>query len=60
MPKTRWQAFSIHRGLCAILYVVLLYLILFHGYPQPYFAADGGWEGIRLITGVDLVLGPFL
>lgn len=60
MPKTRWQAFSIHLGLCAVLYVVLLYLILFHWYPQPYFAADGGWQGIRLITGVDLVLGPLL
>lgn len=60
MPKTRWQAFSIHLGLCAALYVVLLYLILFHWYPQPYFAADGGWEGTRLITGVDLVLGPLL
>lgn len=60
MPKTRWQAFSIHLALCAVLYVVLLYLILFHWYPQPYFAADGGWQGIRLITGVDLVLGPLL
>lgn len=60
MPKTRWQAFSIHLGLCAALYFVLLYLILFHWYPQPYFAADGGWQGIRLITGVDLVLGPLL
>ena len=60
MPKTRWQAASIHLGLCAVLYVVLLYLILFYWYPQPYFAADGGWEGIRLITGVDLVLGPVL
>lgn len=60
MPKTRWQAFSIHLGLCAVLYVVLLYLILLHWYPQPYFAADGGWQGIRLITGVDLVLGPLL
>lgn len=60
MPKTRWQAFSIHLGLCTVLYILLLYLILFHWYPQPYFAADGGWQGIRLITGVDLVLGPLL
>lgn len=60
MPITRWQAAAIHLGLCAVLYVVLLYLIVFFWYPQPYFAADGGWEGVSLITGVDLVLGPLL
>jgi len=57
---TRWKAFLIHLGLSAILYVVLLYLIVFLWYPQPYFAADGGWQAVRLITGVDLVLGPML
>ena len=60
VPLSRWQAAAIHLGLSAILYVVLLYLIVFFWYPQPYFAADGGWEGVRLITGVDLVLGPLL
>lgn len=60
MPKNRWTAFLLHLGLCAAIYVVLLYLIVFHWYPQPYFAADGGWLGVQLITGVDLVLGPVL
>ena len=59
-PNARWRAASIHLGLCGILYVVLLYPILFHWYPQPYFATDGGWQGLALITGVDLVLGPLL
>lgn len=57
---TRWKASLIHFGLSAVIYVALLYLIVFLWYPQPYFAADGGWEGVRLITGVDLVLGPLL
>jgi len=57
---TRWKASLIHLGLSAILYVALLYLIVFLWYPQPYFAADGGWQAVRLITGVDLVLGPLL
>lgn len=60
MPTSRWQAFLIHLGFSAVLYIVLLYLIVFHWYPQPYFAADGGWEGVQIITGVDLVLGPVL
>lgn len=60
MPANRWQALLIHLGVCAVLYVVLLYLIVFRWYPQPYFAADGGWLGVQIITGVDLVLGPLL
>jgi len=60
MPANRWQAFLIHLGISAVLYVGLLYLIFFHWYPQPYFAVDGGWEGVQIITGVDLVLGPVL
>jgi len=59
-PKTRWGAFLIHLGISAIIFVALLYFILFHWYPQPFFAKDGGWEGVQLITGVDLVLGPAL
>jgi len=50
----------IHLGLSAIVYVFLMYLILFEWYPQPYFAVDGGWQGVQLLTGVDLVLGPVL
>jgi hypothetical protein len=57
---TRWKASLIHLGLSAIVYVPLLYLIVFQWYPQPYFAVDGGWQGLRLISGVDLVLGPLL
>jgi len=60
MSLNRWQAFLIHLGLSTVIYVVLLYLIVFVWYPQPYFSADGGWQGVRLITGVDLVLGPVL
>lgn len=60
MTTTRWRAASVHLGLCTILYIALLYPIFFHWYPQPYFATDGGWQGLTLITGVDLVLGPLL
>lgn len=57
---TRIQAFLIHLGISATIYLGLLYLIIFIWYPQPYFAADGGWQGIRLVTGIDMVLGPLL
>jgi hypothetical protein len=60
MSISRWKAFAIHLGLSAAIFAILLYLIVFVWYPQPYFAADGGWRGVGLIIGVGLVLGPLL
>ncbi len=57
---SRYKAFTIHLGISLLIFLFLLALIVFVWYPQPYFAADGGWQGIRLIAGVDLVLGPLL
>ncbi len=57
---SRYKAFAIHLGISLAIFLFLLMLIVFVWYPQPYFAADGGWQGIRLIAGVDLVLGPLL
>jgi len=41
-------------------FVYLAYQIYYNWYPQPYFEVDGGWQGIRLVAAVDLVLGPFI
>lgn len=43
-----------------MIFLVLLFLLIFVWYPFPYFGADGGWQGLRIIAGVDMVLGPFL
>jgi hypothetical protein len=41
-------------------FVFLAYLVLYHWYPDFFYRIDGGWEGMRIIIGVDLVLGPLL
>ncbi len=56
----RINAFLIHLTISFVIFLVLAYLIVFHWYPIPYFHTDGGWRGIRIIAGVDLVLGPLL
>lgn len=56
----RFGAFAIHLGISLIIFAVLGYLILFHWYPDFFFASDGGWQGIRIVAFVDLVLGPVL
>ena len=43
-----------------VVFVYLAYQIYYHWYPQPYYSIDGGWQGMRLVAAVDLVLGPFI
>lgn len=57
---SRWQAFGIHLGISTLIFLVLAYLVLYHWYPDFFFDTDGGWEGMRIIVAVDLILGPCL
>ncbi|MHB1528472.1 MAG: hypothetical protein ACYCXT_03415 [Acidiferrobacteraceae bacterium] len=57
---TRFKAFSVHLSISAMIFFVLLGFILLRWYPQPYFAYDGGWRGIRIVFSIDIVLGPLL
>ncbi|MCW9023703.1 MAG: hypothetical protein OQK73_03380 [Gammaproteobacteria bacterium] len=57
---SKFKAFTIHFGISFAIFLVLLYFVIFHWYPLPFFSTDGGWQGIRLIAAIDLVLGPTL
>ncbi len=59
LPNNRWQAFSIHLTISAILFLIILSIIYFVWYPGIFIQA-GGWHGIKIIAAVDLVLGPVL
>jgi hypothetical protein len=56
----RFKAAGIHLGLSAVIFAVALYLILVEWYPGFHFLVDGGWRGVKIMAGVDLVLGPTL
>ncbi len=58
--RAKLKATGIHLGLSIVLFLGILYLILVEWYPEPFFTAEGGWQGIRLMAFVDLVLGPAL
>ena len=58
--KTKFKATAIHMGFSIAVFAYLAYQIYYNWYPQPYFEIDGGWQGIRLVTAVDLVLGPLI
>lgn len=57
---TKLRAFAIHLIASAIVVLAFLGVMLFVWYPTPYFETDGGWTVLRILAGVDVVLGPLL
>lgn len=53
-------AAGIHLSLSVAAVGTLAALMILAWYPQPYFMHDGGWYVLRLILGIDVVLGPLL
>lgn len=56
----RVRAFLIHFGISFAIFLALAYVLLFVWFPDFFFESDGGWEGMRIVIGVDLVMGPLL
>ncbi len=54
------RAVAAHFAFSLIAFGIVLYLIVAHWYPGLHFFVDGGWQGVRILIGVDLVLGPLL
>ncbi|MFT6047778.1 MAG: hypothetical protein ACI9WC_003495 [Arenicella sp.] len=57
--KSRWAAFGAHLLISLFVLACLLSLIFFVWFPYDLIFA-GGIEGLKIIMGVDLVLGPLL
>ncbi|MDT8427736.1 MAG: hypothetical protein RQ757_03105 [Pseudomonadales bacterium] len=58
--KLSFTAFFLHLMLSISIFFGLFSILLLLWYPSPYFSASGGWQGLRLVVAVDLVLGPVL
>lgn len=58
--KTKLKAALIHLLLSMAVFAFVLYYIRYQWYPEPLFTAQGGWQGLRLMTFIQLVLGPTL
>ncbi len=59
LPSVK-QAFAIHFLISVGVFLVLLYLMMRVWFPGELFFIDGGWQGLKLIAPIDLILGPAL
>jgi hypothetical protein len=57
---TRGVAFAIHLSLSLLVFSSLVAMMMLYWFPGDLFFIDGGWQGLKLVAMVDLVLGPAL
>ncbi len=60
LVRSKLKAFGGHLLVSAAVAAALVWVFVEKWFPMPYFVADGGWQGVRLIAAVDVVLGPVL
>lgn len=57
---SRWKIFFSHLMISLGIFLTVLGFIFFSWFPGPLFQLDGGWQGLRLMAVIDLILGPSL
>ena len=55
---TKGVAFAIHLTLSLLVFSLLVIIMLLCWLPGELFFLDGGWQGLKLVAMVDVVLGP--
>jgi hypothetical protein len=60
LEVSRGRAFATHLAASATVVGTVCALIFWVWYPHPYFEAAGAWNVLRVLIGVDLVVGPLL
>ncbi len=54
------RAFATHATLSLVVLILATLTLKFFWYPGVFFDVDGGWEGLKIVFAVDVVLGPLL
>ncbi len=60
LTKNRFTASTTHFFISVIIFTLFVLFLLYLWFPAPYFSASGGWQGLKIVAGVDLILGPLL
>ena len=58
--RVKFFAMLIHVCLSLLIFAVIVAWMLLKLYPSFYFSMSGGWQGLTLMAGVDVVIGPLI
>ncbi|MPV86098.1 hypothetical protein [Ostreibacterium oceani] len=56
----RLKALGVHLIFSLIVFAIFMWVMLVYWFPAPHFQINGGWQGMRIMIAVDLVIGPLL
>lgn len=59
LPSVK-QAFFWHFSVSLLVFIVLIAIMMTFWFPGDLFFMDGGWQGLKIIAPIDLILGPAL
>ena len=58
--RSKVKATAIHTAISLIAFSIVLYFMLTEWFPLPFFEAEGGWQALRIVLFVDIILSPCL
>ena len=58
--RAKFFAMFIHVCLSLLIFAAIVAWMLLKLYPSFYFSMSGGWQGLTLMAGVDVVIGPLI
>lgn len=58
--KYRSRATFLHFCLSALIFFTTIMILIYFYFPSPHFKINGGWQGLRIMLIIDLILGPLL
>jgi len=58
--RAKFFAMLIHVCLSLLIFAAIVAWMLLKLYPSFYFSMSGGWQGLMLMAGVDVVIGPLI
>ena len=58
--NNRFYASALHFSISLLIFSVFVVVLINFWYPAPYFTAAGGWQGLKIVAAIDLILGPAL
>lgn len=57
---TKIKASVNHFLISVFIFSIFVFTLIYFWYPTPYFTASGGLQGLKIVGGVDIILGPLL
>lgn len=58
--KGRLRALGVHLLASSVIFSLFMFVMLTYWYPMPHFEINAGWQGVRIMLLVDMVIGPLL